>query len=198
MRYLASFLLVLASVGAAKAADGTEWLSISPSGLEAGETRQLLFTLSQAIEALNPTVPQERAVQLATLLLRWSPDPLISVGIIMQESAFKDGHSGEWEILKTGQPVFRLRDATVTQINWASATYYGCDLNKLLREDLDEALRCHGVILKRKLVECKPLGREAFGCYHSQTARLRKKYVRAVLQHMRKAGLYEDWMESTK
>ena len=66
---------------------------------------------------------------------------------------------------------------------------FGCDVRKLIRHDLGEALRCHGLILKQKISLCKNLESEAWGCYHSRTSFFRKRYVKAVRKHLKKAGM---------
>jgi hypothetical protein len=135
-------------------------------------------------------VGQARAAALAALLMRRSPDPALSVAIIMQESAFQDVHTEFAGIdTLTARPAHVVKDLGIAQLNWGTVLEFRCDARKLLDHDLDEAIRCHSLVLHAKLILCSDLGRDAWSCYNSKSAVPRREYARAVRRWLKKMGV---------
>jgi len=160
-----------------------------------------------AITGIQPAVDKEFAMQLSDLIYKYSKryntDPIITVGIIAQESMFRnihrkqdivlygeecddDGKCVEYTKLATG-----YTDIGLYQFHARTIQAYSMDALRL-RDDLEYATQQHCYLLSVKLKECSALGKEAWSCYHSATPKYREKYVRMVNRHLNKINYYKE------
>lgn len=145
---------------------------------------------------LQPTINKAFALKLSNKIYRkakkYKMNPFLSLAIINQESSLRNlnsfkrsvigetTHCSTYQCFKTTVIRQEILDLGITQINVASAKYYGFDIDKLAALNIDYALEAHFVILKEKIRECSRFGDTAWACYHSATPKHREKYIKAV------------------
>lgn len=151
------------------------------------------------ITKLRPKINKKFAMRLSNLIYKASKKyhiaPEISVAILFQESRFKQEHT--FKIKTTSSDVCtktacvhtiiekqKVFDLGIAQINVNTAVYYGFDLKRLYKHDMEYAIDCHFHILADKIKQCSDLGDYAWSCYHSATPQLRDKYIKLVDQYM--------------
>lgn len=148
------------------------------------------------IKALNPKVDSAFAQKLSTIIVKnaqtFGLDPMHSVAIAMQESAFANVNRMGAVMTKDGKLVRGVTDVGVFQIHVATIAYLGIDMQRLMT-DLDYQGYWHAKILSEKIKVCSSkrsklavtLGNE-WSCYHSFTPSKRKVYLKDVGVHLAK------------
>lgn len=150
---------------------------------------------------LNPKIDKSRAFRLSNLIYvesqKTGVDPMISVAILMQESAFRSENRFHIET-KTERYCDQkgcyekiIKDKTVSdmgiaQINIGTAKFYKLDFERLFNLDTEYAIECHFLILKDKMSLCDHLGDDSWTCYHSTTEEHRLTYKRLVSRYLPK------------
>ena len=142
------------------------------------------------IVTLKPKINKKFAMHLSNLMHRYSrkykQDPMISVGIAMQESGIRNISRKERVVLfneKNAQVVRGYTDLCIFQIHIRTAKNYGMDLYKLYT-DLDYCVEQHFKIMRKKRKVCKKLGKDDWTCYHSYTDETRKIYKKLVERYL--------------
>lgn len=147
------------------------------------------------IKELNPKVDSQYAMKLSNHIHKYSRmynmDPMISVAIAMQESAFRNVNRKGTIKLKNGTTVSGVTDVGVFQINIANIDHYKIDYFRL-QHDLKYQTYWHYQILREMIRICKAhklaKGRE-FSCYHSTTRYHRQQYFRLIKRYLPVATL---------
>lgn len=154
-----------------------------------GEHGTTVKTIAASISRLAPK-QKSRATEIATLLMKFSPDPVLSVAIIMQESGFRDVHVMESGLdVTTHEYRSVYKDMGITQINAGTALDFRCDVDKLIQHDLVEAIKCHSRVLSAKLALCRGLGNDIVSrgsCYNSTSDAPRRAYEKHIRFWMNK------------
>ncbi len=152
--------------------------------------RPTVQEVEQLILRLSSKVSKGRAHSLADSLVRWSPLPLLSAAIFMQESGFQDTHVMVVGLDREGHHLTTVyKDMGIAQINAATALEFKCNVDKLIQHNLEEAVRCHSKVLAAKLVLCNHLGEEAASCYNSMNEKPRKEYWSRIKYLMNKGKI---------
>jgi len=129
---------------------------------------------AEELRALQPDLDLYRAVELSSLLNEYSPDPVLSAAILMQESGLRDVHPSS------------TQDIGIAQIHEPTAKHYKCNLARLRKHVLSEAIQCHSRILRDKQALCRPaLGKMSFLCYHSIHREKQRVYLRQITPYLR-------------
>jgi hypothetical protein len=148
------------------------------------------------IVKLNPKVDKTLAMQLSNSIAKYSKmfgtDPLFSVAIAMQETAFVNKNREGAVMTKTGKLVRGITDVGVFQIHVATIAYLGIDVVRL-QTDIDYQAYWHTKILAQKIKVCSgarkkldvKIGNE-WSCYHSFTPSKRQVYLKDVGVHLAK------------
>lgn len=150
----------------------------------------------QKILALNPTVNKVFALQLSKSITKYSKmfgtDPMFSVAIAMQESAFENKNRMGSVLSKAGKMIHGVTDVGVFQIHIATIAYLGIDAKRLMT-DVDYQTYWHTKILSSKIKTCKAQHQrlevkagDEWSCYHSFTLEKREVYLEDVGVHLAK------------
>lgn len=167
-----------------------------PSLAQPMERRAPKNPILTEILRLNPKVDKAFATTLSNSIARYSKrfntDPMISVAIAMQESAFANKNREGSVMTKTGQIVHGITDVGVFQIHIATIAYLGIDVVRL-KTDVDYQTYWHVKILAQKIKVCTEqrdrldvLKGNEWSCYHSFTPSKRKIYLEDVGAHLAK------------
>lgn len=152
---------------------------------------------------LQPLANPKWAMKFSNSLLRhakkYNMDPWLSLAIAMQESsllfpeprtkaiAFTKTCDKKGQCKTSYQVITGHADLSIFQLHVNTILYHGIDPVRL-KEDLDYATDWHYRILKKKIAQCKHLGNQAWGCYHSRTPHLHANYVKKVNRYYHGEG----------
>lgn len=154
-----------------------------PHGKSAKENR--LAAVQRAIRLLSPSY--EHVGNLSQLLVDLSPNPLVSVAILMQESGFRDVHvTVQGFDTRTGELTNVYKDLGIAQINAGTIEGFHCNRSLIIAHDLHESIRCHSIVLAAKMEMCKDLGSVSWRCYNSSISKYGIQYQKAVERHLRR------------
>lgn len=145
---------------------------------------------------LNPKVNKTFAILLSNSIARYSKrfgtDPMLSVAIAMQESAFVNKNREGSVMTKSGTIVHGITDVGVFQIHIATIAYMGIDPARL-KTDIDYQTYWHVKILSQKIKVCTEQRQKLhveqgneWSCYHSFTPSKRQVYLEDVGVHLAK------------
>ena len=145
------------------------------------------------IKSLNPRIDSKLAMRLSNLIFngarRAGTDPMVSVGIAMQESGLRNINRRE-RVLTPNGLVEGISDIGFFQIHIDTAHNYGIDTIKLLN-DIEYQVQAHFMILTKKIKVCsqkraklRVLYGLEWSCYHSYTYSARDKYIKMVGRYL--------------
>src|SRR6185436_10744324 len=136
------------------------------------------------------------ATQLSNSISKYSrmfgTNPMFSVAIAMQETAFVNKNRFGSILTKSGRLIRGITDVGVFQLHIATIAYLGID-SKRLQNDIDYQTYWHIKILAQKIKVCTnqrtklkvQIGNE-WSCYHSFTPSKRNIYLEDVGIHLPK------------
>jgi hypothetical protein len=143
------------------------------------------------IKSLKPKMSYKRAMHLSNLMYKFArkhkvKNILRSVAIAMQETTLRNINRRQTVIVfyfENGIEKFKYvkgsSDIGTFQFHADTIRLYNMDAVKL-KNNLAYSVDQHFMLMKKKLKYCKHLGADAWTCYHSRTAKFRKRYKEDV------------------